>query len=140
MIILLIAAFISVAVNPKEWLDGFVILVVVLLNATLGVIQESKAENALDALKKMSSPQAKVLREGTIQQIESKKIVLGDIVLLETGDFVPADLRIIEAINLQVDESALTGESVPVEKQAEKLSEEHSTLGDLSNLAFWRRT
>lgn len=136
VIILLIAAFISVAVNPKEWLDGFVILVVVLLNATLGVIQESKAENALDALKKMSSPQAKVLREGTIQQIESKKIVLGDIVLLETGDFVPADLRIIEAINLQVDESALTGESLPVEKQAEKLSEEHSTLGDLSNLAF----
>lgn len=136
VIILLIAAFISVAINPKEWLDSMVILIVVLINATLGVIQENKAENALEALKKMSSPLAKVIREGAIQQIKSEEIVIGDIVLLETGDYVPADVRIIETVNLQVDESALTGESVPVEKRIDILNENQTSLGDLANLAF----
>lgn len=136
VIILLIAAFISVAINPKEWIDSLVILIVVLINAILGVIQENKAENSLEALKKMSSPSAKVLRDGVVKQIPSQELVVGDIIIFETGDYIPADVRIIEAVNLQVDESALTGESVPVTKMVDVIKQDSIALGDCTNLAF----
>jgi Ca2+-transporting ATPase len=114
VILLFIAALISGFLG--EWLDSIVILVIVALNATLGVIQEFKAEQSLAALKKLAAPLAKVIREGRVQQIPARELVPGDLFILEAGDYVPADGRLFEAANLKVEESALTGESVPVEK------------------------
>ncbi|MDD3171246.1 MAG: calcium-translocating P-type ATPase, PMCA-type [Bacilli bacterium] len=136
IIILLIAAIISVIVAPEEWIESLVILVVVLLNAILGVVQESKAEKSLDALKKLSSPSAKVLRSGNIYAVEASSLVPGDIIILEAGDFIPADARIIEQSKLQVDESALTGESVPVSKTIEATTNKNISLGDMKNMLF----
>ena len=114
IIILIFAAILSIVVG--EAVDGGVILAIVVLNAVLGITQERRARNALAALKSMAATKGKVIRNGKIDVIDSKELVPGDIVQLESGDYVPADLQLIEAVNLKIDESALTGESVAVEK------------------------
>lgn len=132
--ILIAAALISAFVG--EVTDAIIILIVILLNAIIGVVQESKAEKALDELKKMSTPKAVVKRDGVVKEISSEEVVPGDIVLLDAGRFVPADLRLYETANLQIEESALTGESVPVNKSAEYTSFAEAPLGDQHNMAF----
>ena len=116
MIIVLLAAAVISAVFSHDVVDSIIILVVVILNAIFGVIQEAKAEQAIEALKEMSSPNANVRRDGHVITVKSDELVPGDIVLLEAGDVVPADLRLLEANSLKIEEAALTGESVPVEK------------------------
>lgn len=134
VLILMVAAIISIALG--ETIEGVVILSIVVLNTFLGVYQENKASNALKALKEMASPLAKVLRDGKIFEVASKEVVVGDIVILEAGDYIPADLRIIESVNLKIDEAALTGESVPVEKDSDSVLAEDAGLGDRVNSAF----
>ena len=136
IIILLIAAVISLIIDIHEWVESLIIFIVVTINAILGVFQESKAEKSLEALKKMSSPLCKVIRDGNVQQVETTSLVPGDLILVEAGDFVPADIRIIECSNLQVDESALTGESVAANKSADIIEQEDIPLGDKKNLLF----
>ena len=136
--ILIIAAFISGMLGEIE--DTIVILFIVVLNAIIGVFQENKAENAIKALKDMTKPSAKIIREGKTLQINAEELVPGDIVLLDAGDSVPADLRIIEAVSLNSDESALTGESLPVEKNTETLSQQEVSLGDRKNMLFMGTT
>ena len=117
IIILLVAAALSVITEGMDGLtDAMIILAVVVLNAAFGVYQEGQAEAAIEALKNMSSPMARVRRDGHVVEIDSKELVPGDIVLLEAGDVVPADMRLFEAASLKIEEAALTGESVPVEK------------------------
>lgn len=118
--ILLAASVISLAVG--EVADSLVIIAIVLLNAALGVYQESKAEKALDALKKMSAPTSKVIRDGEVNTVFSRDLVPGDIILLEAGDYIPADVRMLDSYNLKVQEASLTGESVPVEKNVQRLT------------------
>lgn len=133
--VLLAAAVITIVIG--EYADAVIILLVVVLNAVIGVFQEYKAEKALEALKKMTSPHALVRRDGEVEEINSEEIVLGDIVLLDAGRFVPADIRLIESFNLQIEESTLTGESVAVEKNARSIHPDPRTpLGDKSNMAF----
>ena len=127
MVLVLLAAALISGVLLGEWVDAGIILLVVLLNALLGVIQENRAEKSLEALKKLSSPHAKVRRDGEISSVPAADLVPGDVVLLEAGDYVSADLRLTVSAGLRVDESALTGESEPVEKHAETLPQE----GDL---------
>ena len=120
IIVLIIAAIISGVVGYIEGegiTDSIIILIVVILNAVIGVIQENKAEKSLEALQKLSAHVSKVIRNGKMEVIPAKELVPGDIVVLDTGDYVPADLRIIEAVNLKSQEASLTGESVPVEKK-----------------------
>ncbi len=139
VIILLIAAVISIItgiIQGEGLVDGFIILAIVVLNAILGVSQEQRANNALVALKRMSSPRAKVIRDGKIKEIPSNELTIGDIVDLETGDFVGADVRLIASSNLKIDESALTGESEPVEKHAEITYNEEKLLADRQNVAY----
>ena len=136
VIILLIAAIVSVVINPEEWVESLIILIVVLINAILGTWQESKAEKSLEALKKLSTPHAKVLRDGVVVSVNSSDLVPGDVVVLEAGDFVPADGRLIEAVSLIIDESALTGESVPVTKSTEAIDKVDVSLGDMHNCMF----
>lgn len=134
IIILLVAAVIAIAVG--EVTNGLLIIAIVIVNAILSVIQEAKAEKSTEAIKALSSPHVTVVRNGTEKVIDVKEIVIGDLVLLEAGDYVPADVRIIESINLKADESALTGEPVPVEKVAEALEGDDIPLGDRINLGF----
>lgn len=134
IILLIVASIISAFLG--EWVDAGAIILIVILNAVLGVVQESKAEESLAALKKMASPDARVIRDGKRLSIPAANLVPGDIVLLEVGNFVPADLRLIEAINLRVEEAALTGESVPVQKDASLLLENGASIGDRKNTAF----
>lgn len=134
ILILLAAAIVSGLLG--EWTDSVIILVVVVLNAVLGVIQEYKAEQALSALKEMSTPHARVMREGQARDIKAEELVPGDIVLLEAGNVVPADLRLIESASLKIEEAALTGESVPVEKRTEPLDEADLVIGDRINMAY----
>ena len=139
IIILIIAAVISGVVgqsNGEGFTDSIIILVIVILNAVIGVIQELKAQKSLESLKNLSAPHSKVIRDGKLQDLESKYLVPGDIVVLETGDYVPADLRLIEAVNLKTQEAALTGESLPVEKTTEKIDKEDIGIGDRLNQAF----
>lgn len=136
IIVLLIAAAVSIMVDPHEWIDSLIILIVVVFNAILGVVQESRAEKSLEALKEMSAPLAKVIRDGKKMTISSRDIVPGDMVVLEAGDMIPADLRLTEVHNLKVDESALTGESVPVDKTTELITDMDVSLGDMKNCAF----
>ncbi len=131
--ILIAAAIVSMALG--EVADGVIILVIVLLNAVMGYVQEEKAEESLEALKKMSTPHAKVIRNGNIEVVPSETLVVGDLVVLDTGDLVPADLRLTEAQSLKIQEAALTGESVPVEKNTGILPD-NIPLGDRVNLAF----
>ena len=132
--VLIGAAIISGLVG--EWIDASIILVVVFLNAILGTVQESRAEAALDALKEMAAPTARVVRDGMLQDIAATDLVVGDRVLLEAGDSIPADLRLAESMALKIEESALTGESVPVEKRTDPLGEENVPIGDQTNMAF----
>ena len=136
VIILLVAALVSILVEPTEWIDSLIILVVVLINAILGVAQESKAEKSLEALKNMTAPTAKVVRNGKATVVDAKDLVVGDLLILEAGDRVGADARIIESHNLQIDESALTGESVPVNKSNLPLEDSNLPLGDRVNMAY----
>ena len=137
IIILLIASIISVIVNPNDWLDSLIILFVVLLNGILGLIQETSAEKALEALEKLSSYHSKVIRNGKLSTISSDELVPGDIIILETGNFIPADARIIESYNLTVDESSITGESKNIIKSSEVINNSDSIpLGDQHNMVF----
>ena len=139
IIILLVAAAISgvtAAYSGESFTDVFIILIVVLINAVLGVYQESKAEKAIAALKKLSAPHARVIRNSKPAEIASEDLVPGDILLLEAGDFVPADARLLEAVNLKAEESALTGESLSVEKNASARCPEAAPLGDRKNMVF----
>lgn len=134
IIILIIAAIISIVLG--EIIDGAFIIIIVMLNAVLGVMQENKASNALKALQEMAAPASKVLRDGKLQKIASSQLVPGDIVVLEAGDYVPADIRLIESVNLKIEEAALTGESVSVEKASDVIVDDDSALGDRENMAF----
>ncbi len=134
ILVLLAAALVSGLLG--EWADTAIIAAIVVLNAVMGVVQENKAENSLAALNRMSAPHCKLLRQGQVQVHESWEIVPGDVVVLETGDAVPADLRLVESVNLQIQEAALTGESLPEEKDAAWLTQEEQPLGDRLNLAF----
>ncbi|GGE31990.1 cation-translocating P-type ATPase [Streptococcus himalayensis] len=137
IIILLLAAILSVVTSGGEDIaDAIIILAVVIINALFGVYQEGKAEEAIDALKSMSSPSAHVLRDGHVTEIDSKELVPGDIVSLEAGDVVPADMRLLEANSLKIEEAALTGESVPVEKDVRMTVAEDAGIGDRVNMAF----
>ena len=139
IIVLIIAAIVSGAVGVAEGegiTDTIIILIVVILNAIIGVVQESKAEKSLEALQKLSDHASKVIRDGKISVIPARELVPGDIVVLETGDYIPADLRIFEAINLKSQESSLTGESVPVEKNTDEIKEEEVGIGDRLNMLF----
>ncbi len=134
VIILVIAAVISMIVGESK--DAIVILAIVILNAILGIYQEGKAEKALEALKQMAAPNAKVIRAGKTIRIPANSLTPGDIVLLDAGDIVPADLRLIESANLKIEEASLTGESVPVEKRADSIYEKEVALGDRYNIAY----
>ena len=136
MIIVLIVAALLSGFVAQEWTDAAIIMVVVLLNAVLGVIQEARSEEAINALKKMATPNAHVRRNGQIVEIPSTQLVQGDIVLLEAGDVVPADLRLTVTKSLKIEESALTGESVPVDKENATIDEEKVALADQDNMAF----
>ncbi len=139
IIILIIAAIVSAIIGIKEGegiTDTIIIMIVVVINAIIGVVQENKAEKSLEALKKMSSHVAKVIRNKNLVVLPSKDLVPGDIVILEAGDYVPADLRLIESVNLKVQESALTGESVPVEKNSNVIEKEDIGIGDRENMVF----
>ena len=147
LIILMIAAVLSVitsiAAGEVEFTDAIIILVVVLLNAILGVLQESKAEKAIEALQEMSAATSKVIRDGRQLTVHSEDLVAGDIVVLEAGDAVPADGRIIECASMKIEEAALTGESVPVDKQVEKLYSDQDKdvpLGDRKNMVYMGST
>lgn len=134
VLILIAAALVSFFIGETQ--DAIVIIAIVIVNAMLGLYQEGKAEKALEALKKMASPTAKVIRDGKTVEIDSRELVPGDIVILETGDIVPADLRIIDSKNLKIEEASLTGESVAVEKDASKVLEGEVALGDRVNMAY----
>ncbi len=134
VIILIIAAVVSLLLG--EIVDATAIMVIVVLNAIVGVVQESKAEQALAALKKMSAPNAQVIRDGHQTTIPSRELVLGDLVLVEAGNYIPADMRLVESINLKIEEASLTGESVPVEKVAGVVLDKEIPLGDRKNTAF----
>lgn len=139
IIVLIIAAIVSGVINKingEGMTDTIIIMVVIIANAIIGVAQENKAEKSLEALKKMSSHSAKVIRNGKQVIVPSRDLVVGDIVVLDTGDYVPADLRIIESVNLKTQESALTGESLPVEKISNTIETEELGIGDQKNIAF----
>lgn len=134
--ILIVAAILSVVVG-KEISDAIIIGIVILVNATVGMIQESKAEKALDALKELSTPKAIVKRNGELVEIPSEEVVPGDVIIIDAGRFIPCDIRLVESANLKVEESALTGESVPVDKNANLiLEDEKVSLGDKKNMVF----
>ncbi len=141
ILILIAAAIVSFVIacvegNPGEFFEPALILLIVILNAVMGMLQESKAEKALDALKSMSAPHARVLRDGTEQIIDAASLVPGDIIRLEAGDFVPADARLLHSAGLKSEESALTGESVPSEKDAQEPVAADAALGDRVNMVF----
>ncbi|XZK28454.1 calcium-transporting P-type ATPase, PMR1-type [Clostridium perfringens] len=132
--ILIIAAIISAFLG--EISDALIILLVIIINAVIGVVQESKAEKALDALKELSTPKALVKRDGSLKEILSEDIVPGDIVIIDAGRYIPGDLRLIDTANLKIEESAFTGESVPSEKDASFLPDKEIPIGDQNNMAF----
>ena len=138
ILVLLVAAVVSMFAHQgdPDPTDAIIILAVVLLNAVLGVFQESKAEEAIEALKKMASPVASVLRDGHVEHIKGEDIVVGDVVILEAGDVVPADMRLFEVNTVKIEESALTGESVPVDKDLVIPSGDEVGIGDRTNMAF----
>jgi Ca2+-transporting ATPase len=134
VMLLIVAAVISAFLG--EWVDASAIMTIVILNALLGIVQERRAEEALAALKKLAAPEARVLRDGHHVTVSSRDLVPGDIVYLEAGNHIPADVRLLEAVNLQIEEAALTGESLPVQKTAVMKLEKNIPLGDRKNTAF----
>ena len=140
IIILIIASVVSAVIErvqgSNDYLDSIIIIAIVIFNAIMGIVQEAKAEKSLEALKKMTAPVVKVRREGRVRQINSNELVPGDIVILEAGNFVPADCRLINAINLKAEESSLTGETVPVEKNAGVVLDNKVGIGDCINMIF----
>ncbi len=138
--ILIVASIVSALVEKVsgsgDYIDSIIIIGIVVLNAIMGLIQEMKAEKSIEALKSMAAPVAKVRRNGKIETVKGTEVVPGDIVLLEAGNYVPADCRLIEASNLKIEESSLTGETVPVTKQANILLEKDVAIGDMCNMAF----
>ena len=140
IITLIIAAIISAIVSKmngeSDYIDSIIIIVIVIFNAIMGLVQEQKAEKSLEALKKMSAPTAKVKRSGKVVEIDSENVVPGDIVILETGSFVPADCRLINSYNLKIEESSLTGENVPEEKDATRILNSNTPMGDICNMAY----
>lgn len=139
IIVLIIAAIVSgiVGVSEGEGItDTIIIMIVVIVNAIIGVAQENKAEKSLEALQKLSDHASKVIRNGNLQVVPARELVPGDIVVLDTGDYIPADLRIIEEANLKSQESSLTGESVPVEKTSEVIEDTEIGIGDRKNMLF----
>ena len=134
VILLIIASIVSALLG--DYIEAGVIMLIVVLNAALGVVQESKAEEALAALKKMAAPECQVLRDGQRISVPARGLVPGDVVFLEAGNFVPADIRLVEAVNLRVEEAALTGESVPVQKNAAMVLDKDASLGDRKNTVF----
>ena len=145
VIILIVAALVSAFIGWTEYnhtgeitefIDAIAIMTIVILNAILGVVQEGRAEEALAALKKMSAPNARVLRDGYTQTVPSSELVPGDVVILETGNYIPADVRLVESVNLRIEEASLTGESVAVGKDARDVLKPETVLGDRHNLAF----
>lgn len=135
---LIYVLFVAVVITlfMGEYVDAVIILIVIILNAVLGVVQEIKAGNAIEALQKIASPKAIVRRDGNIKEVDSETLVPGDILVLDTGRFIAADIRLIESANLQVEESSLTGESVPSSKEADEVHDEDTSLGDRDNSAF----
>lgn len=141
IIVLLAAALISgvISIIQREYselVDSGIILLIVIVNAIIGLIQENKAEASLDALKNLNKPYAKVMRDGQITKVKSEDIVVGDVIVLEAGDIVPADLRLFESVSLKIEEAALTGESVPTEKHTDALDNPEAPLGDRSNMCY----
>jgi Ca2+-transporting ATPase len=134
VLLLIVASLVSIALG--DLIEGLAIMAIVILNAAIGLIQEQRADAALDALKKMAAPDAQVLRDGAHARVPARELVPGDIVFLEAGNYVPADLRLIESYNLQVNESALTGESTPVAKRADAIIEAGAPIGDRVNIAY----
>jgi P-type Ca2+ transporter type 2C len=134
IIILIAAAVLSILLD--EWIDAIAILAIVVLNSVIGVVQESKAEASLAALKKMAAPNAHVIRDGQDMTVPASELVVGDLVLVEAGNYMPADLRMIETVNMKSEEASLTGESVPVDKNAKAILEPDAPLGDRDNMAF----
>jgi P-type Ca2+ transporter type 2C len=134
IIMLIVAAAISALLG--EVVDASAIVAIVVLNTVMGVVQDNRAQQELEALKKMASPEAQILRDGHRISVPARELVPGDIVFLETGNFVPADVRLIEAVNLKIEEAALTGESVPVQKNAASVIDSEASLGDRKNTAF----
>ncbi len=134
VIILIVAAAVSLLLG--EYIDSIAIMIIVALNAVVGVVQESKAEKAIAALRKMATPTVQVIREGHHFPIPARELVVGDLVVLEAGNYVPADMRLVESINLKVEEASLTGESVPVEKNAAIVLDREIPLGDRTNTVF----
>ncbi len=140
IIILIIASIISAVVSnlqgENDYIDSIIIIAIVVLNAIMGVVQEAKAEKSIEALQQMTPPKAKVMRNGITNEINADELVPGDIVILEAGNYVPADSRIIESFNLKIEESSLTGETEPVLKEADKICKPNIALGDRNNMAF----
>ena len=140
IITLIIAAIISAVVSKlngeADYIDSIIIVAIVIFNAIMGLVQEQKAEKSLEALKKMTTPNAKVRRDGRVQEIDATLVVPGDIVVLEAGNYVPADCRLINSYNLKIEESALTGETIPSLKDSSKILKENTAMGDLCNMVF----
>lgn len=140
IIILIIASIISAVISnvqgENDYIDSIIIIAIVVLNAIMGVIQEAKAEKSIEALQEMTPMKAKVIRDSVIKEIHADEIVPGDIILLEAGNYVPADSRVLESFNLKIEESSLTGETEPVLKDADKICKPDIPLGDRNNMAF----
>ena len=140
ILILIIASIVSAGVSnmqgENDYIDSIIIIAIVILNAIMGVIQEAKAEKSIEALQEMTPPKAKVTRDGITKEIYAEELVPGDMIILEAGNYVPADSRIIESFNLKIEESSLTGETEPVLKEADKVCKANVSLGDMTNMAF----
>ena len=140
IITLIIAAIISAVVSKmngeSDYIDSIIIIAIVIFNAIMGLVQEQKAEKSIEALRKMTAPVAKVIRNGKVQEVKASEVVPGDIVMLETGNYVPADCRLIKSYNLKIEESSLTGETVPSEKEADKVLNNDIAVADMKNMAF----
>ncbi len=140
IIILIISSIISVIVSnmqgENDYIDSIIIIAIVILNAIMGLVQEAKAEKSIESLKKMTPQISKVLRNSKVQEVDANELVPGDIIILEAGNYVPADCRLIESFNLKIEESSLTGETEPVEKITNKLKQSNVPIGDMKNMAF----
>lgn len=140
IIILIISSIVSAIVSnmqgENDYIDSIIIIAIVILNAIMGLVQEAKAEKSIESLKKMTPQISKVLRSSKVQEVDANELVPGDIIILEAGNYVPADCRLIESFNLKIEESSLTGETEPVEKITNKLKQSNVPIGDMKNMAF----